>query len=121
MTATDPELDGDLDLTSPVTADELVPLEEHCEWTSDTLGERYVFELTDAHVAELDAALVHAEAVAADVLDITRDDFPLPTLGPELARLTRELIEGDGVALEFDRIVDGRLVRRMTGRAIRAQ
>src|SRR6185436_12268696 len=55
--------------------------------------------LTDEHLGELEAALVHAEAVTDDVLDITRDDFPLPTLGPELARLTRSLIEGDGVAL----------------------
>ena len=47
----------------------------------DDLGDRYVFQLTDAHVAELDAALVHAEARADDVLDITRDAFPLPTLG----------------------------------------
>lgn len=99
MTATDPELDQDLDLAMPFTPDELVPLEERCEWTSDTLGDRYVFELTDEHVAELDAALVHAESVTDDVLDITRDDFPLPTLGAELARLTRELIDGDGVVL----------------------
>ena len=33
-----------------------------CEWRSDELGDSYVFQLTDAHLDELDAALVHAEA-----------------------------------------------------------
>ena len=45
-----------------------------------------MFQLTDAHVEELDAALVHAEARCDDVLDITRESFPLPTLGAELDR-----------------------------------
>jgi hypothetical protein len=101
MTTTDPDAVDpvDLDLSSPVAPEDLVPLEEGCEWTSGDLGERYVFALTAEHLAELDAALVHAESVTDDVLDITRDDFPLPTLGPELAGLTRRLIEGDGVAL----------------------
>ena len=40
-------------------------------------------------VAELEAALEHAEARTDDVLDITVDDFPLPTLGPELADAAR--------------------------------
>ena len=43
-----------------------------------TLGDSYVFQLTDAHLAELDAALVHAEERTDDVLDITRESFPLP-------------------------------------------
>jgi hypothetical protein len=76
-----------------------MPLEERCEWRSAELGDRYVFHLTDAHVDELDAALRHAEAEAGDVLDITRESFPLPSLGPELQRITRELIDGAGVVL----------------------
>jgi hypothetical protein len=77
----------------------LAPLEPHCEWTRDALGDSYVYRLTEAHVDELDRALVHAESVAADVLDITRDDFPLPTLGPELTQVADELINGRGVVL----------------------
>lgn len=77
----------------------LTPLETHCEWRSDELGDGYVFELGDAHLDELDAALRHAESVADDVLDITRDSFPLPTLGPELDRIARDLIDGRGVVL----------------------
>jgi Taurine catabolism dioxygenase TauD, TfdA family len=77
----------------------LTPLEVGCEWRDDEVGDSYVFRLTDDHVAELDAALVSAEAQSDDVLDITRELFPLPTLGPELARITRELIDGMGMVL----------------------
>ena len=82
---------------SPVVTPE--PLEPACEWRADEVGDSYIFRLTDEHVAELEAALVHAEARADDVLDITRDLFPLPALGPELARITHELIDGRGVVL----------------------
>jgi hypothetical protein len=75
------------------------PLEERCEWRTDEVGDDYIVHLTDAHVAELDAALVHAESRVDDVLDIGRDQFPLPTLGPELARITDELVNGRGMVL----------------------
>ncbi len=76
-----------------------VPLEEQCEWRTDEVGDRYIFTLTDDHVAELDAALVHAESRVDDVLDITRQLFPLPTLDRELAGLAGELINGRGMVL----------------------
>lgn len=79
--------------------DVLEPLEPQCEWRSDEIGTSYVVELTDAHIDELDAALVHAEAHTTDVLEVTRTDFPLPTLGPQLARITDDLINGRGVVL----------------------
>jgi hypothetical protein len=77
----------------------LVPLEPKCEWHRDDLGDRYVVTLTDAQVEELDAALAHAEQHTDDVLDITREQFPLPTLGADLARIEHELVDGAGVAL----------------------
>ncbi len=77
----------------------LVPLEEHCEWRSAEVADSYVWELTDDDRAELDAALRHAEARRATTLDITRDDFPLPALGPRLAVAATELIDGRGVVL----------------------
>jgi hypothetical protein len=75
------------------------PLETHCEWHTDEVGDRYIFHLTDDHVAELDAALVHAEAQVEDVLDITRERFPLPTLAPELARIADDLVNRLGMVL----------------------
>jgi hypothetical protein len=80
-------------------ASDLTPLETACAWRTEELGDDYLFQLTDAHLDELDRALVHAEATCADVLDITREAFPLPTLGPELTCVTRELIHGRGVVL----------------------
>ena len=82
-----------------MNASDLSPLETGCEWRRDDLADSYVFQLTDQHLEELDSALVHAEAASDDVLDITRESFPLPTLGTELAGITRDLINGRGVAL----------------------
>jgi hypothetical protein len=78
---------------------DITPLETACEWRHDDLGDSYVFHLTDDHVEELDRALVHAEERCADVLDITRADFPLPTLAPALTGVAHELINGRGVVL----------------------
>ncbi len=75
------------------------PLEAQCEWHTDEVGESYIFHLTDDHVAELDAALVHAESQVDDVLDITRELFPLPTLAAELARIEDDLVNGLGMVL----------------------
>jgi hypothetical protein len=82
-----------------MNATDLTPLETSCEWRADELADSYIFSLTDAHLAELDAALTQAEATCDDVLDVTRAAFPLPTLGAELAGITRELIDGRGVVL----------------------
>jgi hypothetical protein len=91
MTTTDP--------LGPADAGALTPLETACEWQRDDLADRYVLQLSDEQLAELDAALVHAEAQVDDVLDIAREHFPLPTLAPVLAGITEELVDGRGVAL----------------------
>ncbi len=82
-----------------MTTTTIEPLETRCEWTRETLADRYVFELSDEHRAELDAALVHAESRTDDVLDIEKHHFPLPTLGPALERIKEDLINGLGVSL----------------------
>ncbi|MBI2710664.1 MAG: TauD/TfdA family dioxygenase [Actinobacteria bacterium] len=87
------------DTAPPVDPSTLTPLEPACEWRRDDLADGYVFDLTDDHLAELDAALAEAEARTDDVLDVDKERFPLPTLGPELERMTRDLVEGRGVAL----------------------
>jgi hypothetical protein len=90
-------------LAAPIDPSTIEPLETHCEWTSDTLGDRYVWHLTDDDRAELDAAVGHAGSRHDDLLDVTSDDFPLPTLGPRLAEAARtRLIDGDGVLLITD-------------------
>jgi len=53
----------------------------------------------EAEIAELDAALATLRAAHPDLdlRQVTTADFPLPTLGGELGRLRRRLIEGRGV------------------------
>jgi len=79
--------------------DELTPLEENCAWRGAEIGDDYIVQLSATHVDELDAALRHAQARTDELLDITRDLFPLPTLGPVLRDVTRELIDGRGMVL----------------------
>ena len=86
-------------VTEPLAVGELRELEPSCEWRADDLGDRYVSTFSDDDRAELDAALAHAKGAVDDVLHITPDTFPLPTLGPRLAALADELVNGRGVAL----------------------
>jgi hypothetical protein len=91
--------------TTPTAAsprpEALEVLETHAEWRASDIADRalWTYRLTDADVAELDAALAHARARRADVLDITRDDFPLPTLAATIRRFEDELIDGRGFQL----------------------
>lgn len=73
-------------------------LEPHCEWTSDRVADEagWTEVFTDAELAELDAALGHALAKSEDVLEIGREDFPLPTLCRRLGKIERDLIDGRG-------------------------
>ena len=76
-------------------------LETACEWRAEDMTDpaRWTEALTPSEVAEVDAALVHARTRSDDMLDIGRDDFPLPTLGPRLKRIEAELMDGRGVVL----------------------
>jgi hypothetical protein len=78
-----------------------VELEKACEWTArdvtDPAG--WTEHLSDAEVAELEAAVAQAAAKSADFLDIGQADFPLPTLGARLKAIEAELIDGRGFVL----------------------
>lgn len=57
--------------------------------------------LTDVHRDELAAAIEHARQSGKEVLQLTKEDFPLPTLGPLIAALNDHLEGGRGfVVLE---------------------
>lgn len=88
-------------ITEAASTPALAPLETHAEWRSREIADRtaWTYRLTATDVAELEAALAHARARCADVLDITRDDFPLPTLAATLARFEDELVDGRGFQL----------------------
>lgn len=94
MTVTDP--------TGPTgpTADDVLELEPHANWRATDVGDvdAWTLRLTDEHHGELDAALAHARSVTDEVLEVTVDDFPLPTLSPMLAELVDDLVNGRGFA-----------------------
>jgi hypothetical protein len=73
-------------------------LEPQCEWTAADVADeaRWTECFTDAELEELDASLRHALRRSNDVLELTREDFPLPTLAARLADVERELIDGRG-------------------------
>lgn len=73
-------------------------LEPRCEWTAADVAdeERWTETFTERELEELDASLRHAQRRSDDVLVLTRDDFPLPTLAARLAGIERELIDGRG-------------------------
>ena len=96
--------------TTTGTSGDAVELETHANWRAGDIGDTddWTLRLTDAHHAELDAALAQARSVTDDVLEVTADDFPLPTLAAPLATMADELVNGRGFArisaLDVDRL-----------------
>jgi alpha-ketoglutarate-dependent taurine dioxygenase len=82
-----------LDIVEPART-----LEPQCEWTSaDVVDEEtWTEHFDEAEQAELDTALRHALERSDDVLELGRDDFPLPTLQHRLRAIEDELINGRG-------------------------
>jgi hypothetical protein len=76
-------------------------LETACEWNAQDVAdpEQWTEQLTAAEVRELDGALAYARAKSDNLLDISKAEFPLPTLGPRLAKIERDLIDGRGFVL----------------------
>ena len=73
-------------------------LEPQCEWTAADVADEDLWteHFTAAELDELDASLRHALTHSDDVLALTKDDFPLPTLAARLKGVERELIDGRG-------------------------
>lgn len=59
----------------------------------------WIYNLSAAEIAELDAALKHAKAKGLSGIQVARKDFPLPTLGATLDKLADELVDGRGFCL----------------------
>ena len=59
----------------------------------------WIHALSPHENQEIDAALRHCQARGLDTLDITTDDFALPTLGTKLAGFREEILRGRGFVL----------------------
>jgi len=77
------------------------PLTGPSAWRGEDIArsEDWMLRLRDEDIAELDAALAGVEASGRDIIDIGRDAFPLPTLGPRLAAMCQQILRGRGFAL----------------------
>jgi hypothetical protein len=73
-------------------------LEPQCAWTAPDVADEDLWteHFDETEQSELDAALRHALAKSDDVLELGRDDFPLPNLHHRLARIEDDLINGRG-------------------------
>ncbi len=77
------------------------PIEGRSAWLSEDLvrNKDWIFTLTDKDRAELIEAARAVHARKLNILDVTQEDFSLPTLGPRLAALLDDLEGGRGYAL----------------------
>jgi Taurine catabolism dioxygenase TauD, TfdA family len=76
-------------------------LETACEWTRDDVQDPtpWTEVFSASELTELDAAISFARNASSELLQIGKDQFPLPTLGPRLARIEHALIYGRGFVL----------------------
>jgi hypothetical protein len=95
----------------PATA--LQPVVDPAGWTPAEFrpAAPWVFCLDDEAVADVLNATGHVERAGTALVDITRDDFDLPTAGAVLTRILDELVHGCGFVQ-----VRGLPVNRMTRR-----
>jgi len=77
------------------------PVTDASAWTGAELqaDRSWEYVLTDAHRAELDAALTRVKAQGQGIPAVTKDAFPLPVLGAICAKVGEDLRDGRGFAL----------------------
>ncbi|KAK9829949.1 hypothetical protein WJX72_008834 [[Myrmecia] bisecta] len=59
----------------------------------------HIYWLTPADIAEIDTALALVEDQGLEIKAVTKDQFPLPRLGPQLSELQRNVTFGRGFQL----------------------
>ena len=77
------------------------PLEDPAAWRGDRMAERsdWIITLDDRMVAEFETAVAAVAARGIGVLDVTRDDFPLPSMGGHFETMLGALEGGRGFVL----------------------
>src|SRR5690348_11494132 len=77
-------------------------IEDSSAWIGAELRRRpeeWIYTFSPAELAEIAAATAAVRERGLDIGEITRADFPLPTLGPALDRLRGEILNGRGFVL----------------------
>lgn len=78
------------------------PITGPAVWRGADMKQReaeWTYRLSTTDIAELESAATAVRALGLDLAEMTRADFPLPTLGPVLDRLRREVVDGRGFVL----------------------
>ena len=78
------------------------PVEGARVWHGPDMAARsdiWTYRLTDGQIAELDLAVEQTKALGVDVVDIRRQDFPLPGMDETLRRVRDDLLHGVGFAV----------------------
>lgn len=86
----------------PHTGIPLDPVRTPAAWRGDEMRRReseWMLRLTPAEAAELREAVRHAMALGKPMGALTREDFPLPTLGARVREWAREVHHGRGFLL----------------------
>ena len=81
---------------------ELPPIAGARVWRGpDMVGcaSQWTYRFGDADLAELDLAVERTKALGVDVVNIRREDFPLPKLEETLSRVRDDLLHGVGFAV----------------------
>jgi hypothetical protein len=74
---------------------------ERSAWTASELADdpTWRYTMSTGEIDELESATAQALASGLQVGEFSREDFPLPSLGPRIAALSDEVENGRGVAL----------------------
>ncbi|MDP7242805.1 MAG: TauD/TfdA family dioxygenase [Rhodospirillales bacterium] len=83
------------------TAQTIQPVESPAVWLGSDLAktDEWMYRLSEEEIGELEAALRQTQERGLAIIDIGREDFPLPTLGPVLVKLQEQVVNGRGFVL----------------------
>ena len=77
------------------------PITGPSAWIGPDLARRndWIWHLSEAHIAEIDAAIRHFKSTGVAMQDISVETFPLTTLKPALGAILGELLDGRGFVM----------------------
>lgn len=93
-----------------VAAELMAPIDDPAAWAGRDFSGKdiWLYRLSGAEIAEVLAAVSAAEARGLALMDMTRDNFPLPRFGEKLLSLRDEVMLGRGFAVLRGLPVEGR-------------
>ena len=78
------------------------PIESAAAWYGPDLSadpDQWTYELTDSESTEVHDAVTQLVQAGTSLEGVTRDNFPLPTLAPQITRWRQDIMDGPGLKL----------------------